>query len=640
MAATAQQLSSAFIGEFRPQPDRTVSQWADSSRIIGRPSPEPGEWRTIRVPYTRQIMDDLTPRAPVDMVVLMKAAQGAGTEIALNAIGSWADDYPNGILLVTPTTKTLRKFSRTRVDRLIANCPSLTEKFSAAKSRDGSNTIEFKEFGLDHLILTGANSAAGLRSDPVPYVIGDEVDAYPIDVDGEGEPVELFWQRTAAFRNRKGYLNSTPTLESSSRIYQWFLRGDQNLLHVPCPACGHLQVLLFGPRSIFWQGPKDAPGGLKWPKGSPDLARYECERCEERWEEWQKTDVMPRCEWRPNAPENYQPQKKNKRIRSYHISALAYPYGWPGNAWANLAEDFERVRLDPIKLKTWINLKAGEPFKDASEEKASVEALMGRREHYGPAVPDGVGVLTAGVDVQQDRLEVEVAGWGRDEESWSIDYRVIPGDTARTMVWDRLKQYLGSEFLSELGITLTIRATCIDSQYNTEMVRKFCDANRALKFWAIAGKSGQDRPVWPLRMGKPRRGKRLPPLIIGVDQGKETIYQRLKILEPGPGYCHFPQDRDRTYFDGLLSEQRHPDYTGPTPKFVWKKKTPSARNEQLDCRNYAYAALQGLITFGLRLNEEVGRMRLKAAEGANEPATRAETSWSDFDAGAEDPYLN
>ncbi len=462
-----------------------------------------------------------------------------------------------------------------------------------------------------------------MRSNPCRYGIGDEIDGWPLDLDGEGPALDLFLQRLAAYPNQKAFLVSTPTLEDMSQILDWFNRGDQNLFHVPCPACGFKQPLLFSEKSRFSR--PGQTGGLKWPDGSPDLARYECDSCSERFEEWTKTSVLQRGEWKPEAPEN---GKGRIKVSSYSINALCYPYGWPGNAWPNLAEEWERKHRDPAKLKVFVNLKLGEPWKDPTDAKADTDTLMARRESYGPALPVGVGVITAGVDIQGDRIEAEALGWGKDEETWSIEYRVFVGDTNRLVTGDpghpsafeQLDDWLKSEWLSEVGLPLSIRAACVDAGYQKKLLQQFCGERTGRRIWAILGRAG-DRPLWPTRRSK-QKGKYPPPTIVGVDAAKELVYARLKIKEPGPGCCHFPVDRDRYYFDMLTAEVRVPDYTGPVPKFTWKKKTVGARNEGLDTRGYAVAALDGLMKqTAFRLNGEVARFQ-RLAESKGEPVKR------------------
>ena len=607
-------VAGAFARGLRPEPELSVSQWADQYRIVGKPSPEPGPWSTARVPYAREIMDALSPSSPVEIVALMKAAQGAGTEVGLNAIGCWMHLYPDSTMIVQPTVDSAKKFSRIRLERMFEATPALRDIVAEPRSRNSSNTISLKEFGpaRDTLVITGANSAVGLRSYPSRYVLADEIDGYPPDVDGEGDPIDLVMQRTGAFRNRKLFLLSTPTVEAVSNINRWWLAGDQRKFHVPCPLCGVRQPLVWGAGLEV--------GGLRWPKGDPDKALYECVSCAGRWPEWRKVDMLPEGVWVPALPGN-----GGGKIRSYHINALYYPYGWPENAWPNLAARWDRDHRDPVRLKTFVNLKLGEPWRDPSEAKADAEMLLVRRESYGPELPAGVAILTAGVDVQANRLEVEIVGWGKGEESWSIDYRVLLGDTAQPAVWAELDALLQLEAMSELGLSLSIRAVWVDSGYQTEIVTRFCGERFRRNVWAIKGKSGPGK-VWGQKP-KRQRGQYPPPFTVHVDAAKEAIYSRLKIETPGPGFCHFPNERDKVYFDQLTSEVRIPDYSGPAPKFVWRKKAAGDRNEAFDCRVYNLAALKGLeSSTAFRLDAEadalvqIAEARAKRAKQLQEAA--------------------
>jgi phage terminase large subunit GpA-like protein len=623
-------VANAFAAGLRPEPELSVSEWADTYRIVGKPSPEPGPWRTSRVPYMREIMDDLSPSSPVEIVVLMKAAQGAGTEAAMNALGCWMHQYPDSTLVVQPTVDAAKKFSRIRLDRMIESCPVLRNIVAAPRERDKSNTISLKEFGpgRDTLVLTGANSGVGLRSYPSRFAIGDEIDGYPVDVDGEGSPIDLMLQRTGAFRNRKVFLLSTPTIAGFSNVHTWFLAGDQRRYEIPCPACSARQPLV-------WYRGDGQIGGLKWPAGSPDLARYECAICGERWEEWRKTDMLPLGAWTPQAPGT-----GRGKIHSYHVNALYYPYGWPENAWPNLAERWERDHRDPVRLKTFVNLKLGEPWRDPTEAKADADTLMARRESYGPEIPAGAAILTVGADVQANRIEAEVVAWGRDEESWSINYRVLLGDTTKPEVWIEFDALLRSEFLSELGVPLSIKAACVDAGYNSAIVKKFCGDRASRRIWPIVGRDGQGRPIWPTKTPRARQGRPSPAHVVGVDQVKEVIYNRLKITEPGPGFSHFPVTRDRDYFEMLTAEVRVPDYTGTTPKFTWKKKTASSRNEALDARGYAYACLVALqMTTALRLNSEVSRLEHLAESHAGRAPVVSHVTAADGDSPRRSPGI-
>lgn len=597
---------------FRPEPLLTVSQWADKYRQVGRPSPEQGDWRTSRVPYTREIMDRLSPSDPCQIVVVMKAAQMAFTEVELNALGCWAHRYPDSGMLVLPTTKTAKQFVRVRLDPMIEVNPTLSAIVAPPRSRSRSNTVALKEFQGAMWAIVGANSGNDLRSYPGRYALMDEVDGYPPDLDGEGDPTELVIQRTATYRKRKILLISTPTLELTSIINRWFHRGDQNYYHVPCPSCRFYQKLVWGARNVK----EGRRGGLRWPSGKPDEAMYECEACGDHFDESAKLSILQRGEWRPSAPDNYNP--KTTGIRSYHINALYGPYGWPGNKWATLAAQWETDHKDPIKNKTFINLKLGEPYIDPVEAKANATTLFVRREAYGPEVPSGACVLTASADVQADRIEAELVAWGPYEESWSMDYRVFPGDTSKitSSCWIELDHFLSATYIHSTGALLAVKACCVDSGYNRQVVTTWCAERSARRIWATLGRAGQ-HPIWDAKWRK-LRGKYAQARIIGVDAAKEVVYSSFRVMEPGARYCHFPMSmaHDMNYFEMLTSEVRVPDYTGPIPRYIWKKKSSSDRNEALDCRVGAYVALLGLqLSYGLRLPNELAALRRSVETG-------------------------
>lgn len=597
LSTVASIVALAFADGVRPEKELLVSEWADTYRIMGKTSPEPGPWDTARVPYTREIMDNFSPASPVEMTVLMKAAQGAGTEVILNAIGAVCAQFTGDVLFVSPTLPVAKKLSKRFADMVEAT-PSLRDKVGATQA---STTIYSKPYAGGTVFFAGANSAAGLRSDPIRFLTLDEIDGYPSDVQKEGNAIDLALARTDAFRNRKVLMVSTPTNLGASNIHTHFLAGDQRFYFVPCPNCKHEQKLI-------WYAGKDIPGGIRWPKGEPSKVYYECASCQFPIPQFRRTWMLDNGHWEPAAPNN-----GAGRVRSYQISKLYYPHGWPGADWANMAAKWESVHRDPVRLKTFVNLSLGEPWEDKNTQKADSHSLMGRREGYGSGragddpMPEGIAVVTAGVDVQQNRLEIEVVGWGHDQESWSLGDIVLPGDTAKPAVWEDLDRILLEDYESENGIRFPIKAVCVDTHFNAEIATGFCAARFHRRVWAIQGKAGK-YPVWKSTPGKSKYSNR-PVFTIGVDNAKEAIYARLNIAEPGPGYCHFPSDRDRDYFDQLTAETRVPVYGPSGMKWVWKKKNLGDRNEKLDIRVYAYAALESLVASGLRLNYEVARIR-------------------------------
>jgi phage terminase large subunit GpA-like protein len=528
-------------------------------------------------------MNSLAPSCPIERVVFMKAAQIGGTEVLLNFCGYLMHHAPAPALLIQPSVEMAKRFSRQRLDSLIENAPVLRELVQDRRSRDSGNTILLKEYRGGVLILTGANSAVGLRSLPAKYVLADELDGWPLDADGEGDPFSLAVKRAAAFGSRKILAVSTPTIEGFSRIETLYRESDQRRFFVPCPKCDHFQTLT-------WEN-------VKWEPGKPETARYECEDCGTLIENHEKTGMLARGEWRPTAA-------GDGRTRGYHLSALYAPVGWP--SWAHLARDFVAANRSRETLQTFVNTVLGETWRDEQAAPVEADALYSRREPYAAEVPLGVAALTVGCDTQDGRLECEIVGWGRDEESWSIGYHVLHGDPAQPEVWADLDRLLLRQWRHESGVMLPISAACIDSGgHHSEAVYQFCWPRMPRKIWGAKGICGFGRPVFPRRASK--GFNRAPVFLVGVDAAKERVYSRLRVTEPGAGYCHFPLTHPRDYFEMLTSERIATRLRNGFPERIWVKPG-GVRNEALDCRAYALAALHGLYMSGLKLNEHCDRL--------------------------------
>ncbi|AXS39705.1 phage terminase large subunit family protein [Breoghania sp. L-A4] len=563
-----------------PEPQLSVSEWADRNRVLPATNAEPGAWRTSRVPYLREIMDCLSVASPVERVVFMKGAQTGGTEAGMNAIGYWISHAPGLILAVWPSIDMVRRNSRTRIEPLIEGTPAIRERIAPPKSRDSGNTITLKEFPGGALVMTGANSATGLRSTPARYLVLDEVDAFPADADEEGDPVALAIQRTVTFRGRrKILLISTPTIAGVSRIEKAYAESDRRKFFVPCPHCATHQVL-------EWSG-------VTWDADSPRAAFYSCRACGGVIEERDKPDMLAKGEWRATAT-------GDGLTAGFHLSALYSPF----ESWGEIAVDFLACKSDPVRLKSWVNLKLGEAFEDRETAPVEADTLMARAEatdgeDWGELLPDGVALITAGIDTQDDRLEAEIVGWGMGEESWSLDYQVFWGDPAKPDVWRQLDGYLARRFRHPRAVPdLAVAAVAIDTGgHRTGEVMKYVQARQNRRVWAIKGRGGPGVPAWPKRPPKPKRNALAPLFIIGVDGIKHTLLARLRITEPGPGCCHFPAERDRDWFLGLTAERPVRKWKKGVAKIEWVKDS-GVRNEPLDCRVYAAAALQGWRTIG------------------------------------------
>jgi phage terminase large subunit GpA-like protein len=571
--------AEAFVAGLQPDPELTVSTWADQFRMLSqKASAEPGKWRTDRTPYLREILDCLSPSSPVQRVVFMAGAQVGKSETGNNWLGFVIHHAPGPMLLVQPTVDTAKRFSKQRLAPMIEETPVLRDRIADNRSRDGGNTQMVKEFQGGALIITGANSAVGLRSMPVRYLFLDEVDGYPADVDGEGDPVQLAEKRTTTFARRKIYMCSTPTVKDVSRIEREFMGSDQRRYFVPCPHCDHMQPLL-------WKN-------LKWSNDDPTTAAYACEDCGALIEERHKHSMLPAGEWRATAP-------GDGRTAGFHLSSLYSPLGW--KSWAAIVEEFLQAKRDPALLKTFVNTVLGETWEDDYSAKLGADELRSRAEFYEPGtMPARALIATAGVDVQDNRLAVVIRGWGRDEESWLVDHMEIYGDPSQSKVWDQLDEILQRPIPHEIAQPVKLSAVAIDSGgHFTHEVYNYARERRAMGVFAIKGQSQRNKPV----IAKPtkvdlnfrgrvtKRGAEVYP--VGSDTAKSTIYARLKLNEPGAGFYHFHSEATQDYFDQLTAEKQITRYIKGFPVREWVKKS-GARNEALDCEVYGYAALNWL----------------------------------------------
>ena len=550
-----------------PPPELTVSQWADEYRRLSpEASAEPGRWNTDRAPYQREIMDAIND-ARCEEVIIMSSAQVGKTELILNIIGYYIDYDPSPILVLQPTREMAETFSKDRLAPMLRDTPALKGKVKDARSRDSGNTILHKTFPGGHITMVGANSAAGLASRPIKVVLMDEVDRYPASAGTEGDPIKLAEKRTTTFWNRKKIKVSTPTIKGRSPIEKEFLISSMEEWNVPCPCCGKYQP-------------------YEWSRVHFSDVTMECKFCREHISE---------RDWK-SSPGKWIAAKENNRKRGFHLNELASPW----KHWEDIIEDFkaaerDRKQGDIEKLKTFINTALGEPWEERGEA-ADDNALLSRRERYNADLPDGVLLVTAGVDVQDDRLEIEITGWGKGYESWGILYKKINGSPELDSTWDKLEQFLDTELYFENGNSLLIAATCIDTggHFTTE-VYKFLKRmeRKQKKIFGIKGMGGEGIPL--INKVSTNNVEKVRIFILGVDSGKEILMTRLKTVDEGPGYCHFPINADRgydeTYIKGLTSEQRVVSVKDNRATLKWVKKS-GTRNEPLDLRNYSTAAAE------------------------------------------------
>ena len=422
----------------------------------------------------------------------------------------------------------------------------------------------------------------------------DEVDAFPEDADGEGDPVSLAKERTQTFKGRKKiFLLSTPTIAGASRIETAFKQGDQRKYAVPCPHCGSFHTL-------EWNQ-------TEWPEGDRSKTYYICEECGEHISERHKLAMVANGRWIATA-------KGDGKTASFHLNALYSPF----ISWAEIAQKHFACGKDPYQLQAWTNSTLGEVWEDVAAVGITPDALLARASSWGNVLPDQVVLLTAGADVQLDRIEIEIVGWGKGEQSWSVDYISIPGNPADKETWQRLDEILLRKRPHRILGHLPVAATCIDSGMYNKHVYEFCGPRFHRRVFAIKGSSVPTAPIWPRRPSRPKDGRTANLFSIGVFAAKQITAARLKLDTPGNGYCNFPE-RDLEYFEQLLAEKPVRKVVGGVRKLVWFKPA-YARNEAFDCRNYSFAALHALKSYNYNLDREAARVAgLKPPEEGTPP---------------------
>jgi phage terminase large subunit GpA-like protein len=559
-----QRLVDIVASALKPPPRLTVSQWADEYRYLSsESSAEAGKWSTGRAEYQRGMMDAVSDPS-VETVVLMTAAQVGKTELINNVVGFHIAQNPCPMLVVQPTLEMAQTWAKDRLSPSIRDTPALRSRIADPKSRDSGNTTLHKTFKGGHVTACGANSPSSLASRPCRLILCDEVDRYPVSAGSEGDPVALAKRRSATFWNRKIILVSTPTTQGASRIEAAYEESDQRRYFVKCPDCHEYQHLKWS--QVQWQ--KDLPG----------TACYMCEHCGTLWNDAARFRAVRYGEWRSTAP-------GDGKTAGFHLNALYSP-------WATLEDgvrDFLASKGDPMRLRAWVNTFLGETFSDiSSQAEVDEHELMGRAIDWGDELPEDVVAITIGIDVQDSYLAIETVGWAQGEKSYSLAYDTIVGDPSTASLWQDLAEFLRRTYDHPLLGEMSHRSACIDTGgHYTQQTYEFVKSQTGKRVFAIKGVGGDGRPI----ISRPSRNNigRLNLFSVGVNTVKEMIYARLKIQQDGPGYCHFPISRDAEYYRMLTAERRVTKYYKGRPKLEWVKVR--ARNEALDCRVYAIAAL-------------------------------------------------
>lgn len=584
---------SRVWSKYKPPENITVSEWAERFRVLSRESSaESGRWNNNRTPYLREVMDAFTDPA-VEHITMVASSQVGKSELELNMIGYIIDQDPSSILYVHPTIDDAKKFSRQRVAPMIRDSERLRENVADVKSRDSGNTMLQKSFAGGILTLVGTQSASALASIPIRYVIGDERDRWALSAGTEGDPWELAKARTTTFYNRKLVDVSTPTIKGHSPIENSFNDGTQERWCHQCPECGEFSNIIFDTIKFDYETiqnnrKKDyIVKSVSWccPKCGCLSSEEDMRRQPAKW-----------------IAEN--PDALRKGHRSFWLNAFSSPW----TPWTAIVYAFLAAKGDPEKLKVVFNTKLGELWEDRGD-LVDEDTMLSRREDYGTRedgspieLPDGVLVLTCGVDTQDDRLEYEVVGHGHYRETWGIKKGIIYGDPNDDETWRRLDEVIEHVYKFENGRGLTVSFTAVDSGgHKTQSVYRQCRARQNKRVFAIKGVGGDGVPYTkpPSKVKIVINGKTIDHAwlyTLGVDAGKSDIMDNIKVQEAGAKYCHFPKGEERgydaTYFNGLLSEKLVLKSERGRTRWAWEKLKGHERNEALDCRNYALAAFR------------------------------------------------
>lgn len=611
-----QRLWRAIFEAIAPLPSLSPSQWANLHRRLSpESSAQPGKF--VSLPYQDEPLNSVADD-DVSETILWWASQLGKSELVNNVIGYHMDEDPGSQLLVQPTQDLGEAYSKERIAPMIRDTPRLKAKVRDPRSRDSGNTITFKRYPGGSLALTGANAPGGLAGRPRRVVLQDEVDRFPASAGTEGDPCALADKRAESFPNAVKLKTSTATIKGLSKIEKLFEGSDKQKWHVKCRKCDHEHVLL-------WDQ-------VKWDEGKPDTAWIECPNCREALSDEDRVAMVRAGKWIATAP--------FKGTRGYWLNGLNILFkchkGYKNRLHQFVAEFLKAKDGGAQTMKVWINTFLAETFEEDAS-KIDAGALAEHGEEYTPdALPAAVLIVTAAVDVQRNRLELEFKGWAPDEESFGIQKVVLNGDTERDHVWKMADEQLRRQFKREDGVELRIARVFVDMGFRSHRVLAFCASRVHRGVYPCRGINRVGINIPPLLPAKPSRNNkmRIPHWNVGVTAAKTAIHDRVDIPIPGPRSMHFAGEAlgyDGDYFAQLASERRFLKYSRGQPYYVFEKESESAPNEALDLNVYNLGALHSLFPIAweklaANMKKTKARKPAKKVEDAEEGKSPAEES--------------
>ena len=584
----------------RPEP-MTLSEWAERHFYLsGESSYIEGRWESL--PYQKGIMD-LISNDDIQKVFLKKSARIGYTKIILAAMGYFAVHKKRNQAVWQPVDDDADEFVKTEVDPMLRDVKAVREYFPWYNKKSKHNTMRQKTFRGSTLHIRGGKAAKNYRRISVDTAFIDELEGFDRNVEREGSPLYLAGKRVEGSTFPKMVVGSTPKLKDGSLIEHAVNNSEMALtFRVPCPHCGEYQPLR-------WGG-EDVPYGLKWERDEPSTAAYLCAYCAALFTQDEYLGVWHRGVWMDESgtwlDDDGLFRNADGDIVDPPLSVGIHIWTLYSSmtSWAQIVREFLESKGDPNNLRTFVNQMLGESWEEDESEKLDFEILMHRREHYRADVPIKVKAISCGIDTQDDRFERQVDGWGAGEERWSIDYQRLFGDPSRLGVWDKLAELLMAQYRREDGAMVGINIACMDygGHYSDEVAR--FSRRMGIRFLIpISGANVYGKPVAIFPRKPNRKGVYLTE--VGTDTGKELMYHRMLLTEPGPGYWHWPISEafDETYFRQLTAEQRVPKWKQGVKQYIWD--AGGRRNEPWDCSLYSLAAIRiAQQHMGLNLEEQ------------------------------------
>ena len=582
-------------GILKPKPHLTGSQWMDKYFYLSpESSAKPGKWTSH--PWQRDLIDRMTD-FEAKIVVFQKPTRVGFTKMMNGVKAYFIHQQPCVILDYQPNADEAKGYAEDEFEPMLRDNPIIAElvETPSVRGRQKREKTIKKRYPNGFIEMLGAESDRNLNRRTARVAMGDEIDTWTKEAGKAGDTITQMMRRTSDFVYRKNIIGGKPIGgeydpekemdDSISVVNYWFKQGDQCLRYLPCPHCGHMQTFEF--EDMRWDKDVDADGNTI--KHYPDTAHFECAKCRQNIYDKDKARMDEKGEWRPTAPFN--------GIASARI--WAFLSDSPNVTWPHIVREFLAATKSRSRLKAFYNEVLARTWEE-DYEKVTIDT-EDRLEQYPADVPAGVLVLTAGVDVQKDRLEIEVVGWGASEESWSIDYKIFHGDTSKPDVWNTLDEFLLKTFYHEHDdVKMRIFSTAIDTGYRATKVYSFCKTRRNRRVFAIKGSKTVNAPLVPRIATQTKKTRGALLYMVGVNEGKNIISSHIMTQKPGAGYMHFPLSAvyGQEYFKQLTSEKKL-----PSGKWIATR----ARNEAFDVRNYNYIALH-LASVDLEMLEKRGQM--------------------------------